>query len=238
MTRPTPDVVSDDPYSSAPRGGFAKFSLMYQTAREAAEAVSDDPCSSADQDAFEKALSVSLKDLVLALRRRLRKGEWRNFISSAISAWRWMYESIPCRISNSRGPFVKAAAYPFPSNGLTTTPSAPIIPVNQFRPATFQLPYGTPEELHRFAQDIEPDLIDQPSPSIYRGTIASHGLLEFQMPVQKLYESDHDFDLHVFCEKRRFQKEMSRRAPSLLSRTARSGNHEQSTREGVTSVGW
>jgi hypothetical protein len=35
--------------------------------------------------------------------------------------------------------------------------------VNQFRPATFQLPRGTPGELRRLAHHIAPDLIDQPS---------------------------------------------------------------------------
>jgi hypothetical protein len=110
--------------------------------------------------------------------------------------------------------------------------------VNQFRPARFQLPHGTSQEICRFAQDIAPDLIDQPSPAIYRGIITCHGPLEFQMPVQKSYESDHDLDLRVLCEKRRSQKGMSKRTPSLLSGTARSGNREQSTREGVTSVGW
>jgi hypothetical protein len=35
--------------------------------------------------------------------------------------------------------------------------------VNQFRPATFQLPRGTPGELRRLAHHSAPDLIDQPS---------------------------------------------------------------------------
>jgi hypothetical protein len=74
--------------------------------------------------------------------------------------------------------FIEAAAYSFPSNGSTTiTPSSPIIAVNQFRPARFQLPHGTSEEICRLAQNIAPDLIDQPSPAIYRGIIAYHGLL-------------------------------------------------------------
>jgi hypothetical protein len=105
----------------------------------------------------------------------------------------------------------------------------PIIGADQFSPATFQLPHDTPEKLRHIAQYIALDLIDQSSPLIYRGTIAHHGRLEFQMPVQKPYESDRDFDFRVLCEKRWFQKEMSRRAPSLLSGTVRNGNHEQRT---------
>jgi hypothetical protein len=56
----TVEAVSEDPHSFASRDGFAKLSLMYQTAPEATEAVSDDPYSSAYQDAFGIALSASL----------------------------------------------------------------------------------------------------------------------------------------------------------------------------------
>jgi hypothetical protein len=76
MIRRVPEAGFEDPRSSASHDGFAKLFLMYQTAREAAEAVSDDSCSSTDQDAFEKALSISLKDLVLRI-------EWRDFTSFA-----------------------------------------------------------------------------------------------------------------------------------------------------------
>jgi hypothetical protein len=82
----------------------------------------------------------------------------------------------------------------------------------------FQLSHGPPEELHRLAHEIAPDLTDQPSLLIYRGTIAHHGPLEFQMPVQNPYESDQDFDLPVLWEKRRFQKEISRCAPLTVVR--------------------
>jgi hypothetical protein len=79
MTRPEPDVVSEDPRSSASRNGFAKHSLMYQTARGASEAVSDDPRSSASQDAFEKVLAVSLKDLVMRTEVELILGRVEQF---------------------------------------------------------------------------------------------------------------------------------------------------------------
>jgi hypothetical protein len=52
---------------------------MYQTARETAEAISDDPCSSAEEDAFEKVLSVSLKDLVLHTEATLMQGRVEEF---------------------------------------------------------------------------------------------------------------------------------------------------------------
>jgi hypothetical protein len=65
MIRPAYEAASEDPRSSSSHDRFAKLSLMYQTAREAAEAVSDDCRSSAYQGAFENALSISLKDLVL-----------------------------------------------------------------------------------------------------------------------------------------------------------------------------
>jgi hypothetical protein len=83
------------------------------------------------------------------------------------------------------------------------------------------LPHGTPEELRRLAHNIVLDLIDQPSPPIYRGIIAYHGLLKFHMPVQKLYELDHDFGLRILCEKRRFQTEMSKRGLSLFVRNGK-----------------
>jgi hypothetical protein len=91
--------VSEDPGSSVSRDGFTKLSLMHQTAREAAEAVSNDPHPSAGLDAFEKALSASLKELVLRSEAALCKGEWRNFTSFATSACLWAYESILCRMS-------------------------------------------------------------------------------------------------------------------------------------------
>jgi hypothetical protein len=53
--------------------------MMYQTAREAAEAVSDDSCSSSYQDAFEKALSVSFKDLVMCSEVALMQGTVDEF---------------------------------------------------------------------------------------------------------------------------------------------------------------
>jgi hypothetical protein len=97
----------------------------------------------------------------------------------------------------------------------------PLITVNQFRSATFQLPHGTPEELRRLSQDIARDLIDQSSPPISRGSITHHGPLEFHIPVQKPYESDHAFSLRILCEKRRSQKEMSKRAPITAVRESK-----------------
>jgi hypothetical protein len=137
----------------------------------------------------------------------------------------------------SRRSLAEAGVYSFPFNGPPPRPP-PIRTVDQFRPATFQMPHITPEEFCRLAQDIAPDLINQPSPSISRRTIAEHGQPEFQMPVQDPYESDRHFDLRILYEKRRFQKEMVRRVPSLLSGTARIGSYEQSTWFGVMSVGW
>jgi hypothetical protein len=81
-----------------------------------------------------------------------------------------------------------------------------------------QLTHDTPEERRHLAQDIAPDLVDQPSPRIYHETIAYHGPLAFQMQVHKPYESDHDFGLWVICEKHRFQKKMSRRAALNVAR--------------------
>jgi hypothetical protein len=79
MTRPAPDAISEDPRSSASYHGFANLFLMYKTARDAADARSDDLCSSAYQDAFEKALSVSLKDLVLRTEAALMQGRVEKF---------------------------------------------------------------------------------------------------------------------------------------------------------------
>jgi hypothetical protein len=57
----------------------SNLGLMSQTAREAAEAVSDDLRSSACQDAFERALSVTLKDLVLHTETILLQGRVDKF---------------------------------------------------------------------------------------------------------------------------------------------------------------
>jgi hypothetical protein len=231
MTRAAPDAASGDSHSSASRGGFVKLSLMHQTAREAAEAVSDDPRFSAYPAAFKKALSVSVKDLVLRTEAALMQGrveEFHRLYNFRVSL-RVRVNSLPdiqCRGSG----LSRLLPIHFRPMGPLPPRPPPIINVDQFRRAQFQLPHDTPEELRRLAQDIAPHLIDQPSPPIYRETVACHRPLEFSMPVQKPYESDHNFDLHILCEKRRFQREMSRGLPSLLSETARSGNHEQSTR--------
>jgi hypothetical protein len=95
----------------------------------------------------------------------------------------------------SRRSFVEAAADHFRPMG--SSPPArppPIITVDQFRSAAFQLPHGAPEQLCHLAQDIAPDLINQLLPPIHHGTIAHHRPLEFQTPVQKPSESDHNFD--------------------------------------------
>jgi hypothetical protein len=79
------------------------------------------------------------------------------------------------------------------------------------------LPHGTLKELRHLAHDIAPDLTNQPSSPICRGTTAYDEPLEFQMPVQKPYESDHDFGLRVLCEKCQFQKEMSRHTALIIA---------------------
>jgi hypothetical protein len=93
MIHPAHEPASEDLRSSSSHNKFAKLFLMYQTAREGAEWVSDDCRSSAYQDAFEKVLSISLKDLVLRI-------EWRNFSSFASSVCIWVYESILCHMSS------------------------------------------------------------------------------------------------------------------------------------------
>jgi predicted cobalt transporter CbtA len=79
MTLPAPEDVSEDPRSSASRDGFAKLSLIDQTACETAEAVSDDLRSSACQDAFEKVLSVIVKNLVLRIEAALMQRRVQEF---------------------------------------------------------------------------------------------------------------------------------------------------------------
>jgi hypothetical protein len=153
---------------------------MYQTIREAAEVVSDDPRSFAYQNAFEKALSVSLKDLVLRIEAALIQGRVEDFhqlcnFSMPLGVRVNSLTDIQCLGSRLSRPLSSH----FRPMGSPPACPPPITTVHQFRPAMFQFPHGTPEEFRRVAQDIAPDLIDQPWPLFYRGTIAYHAPLKF-----------------------------------------------------------
>jgi hypothetical protein len=100
MARPAPEAASWDPRSSASHNGFAKLSLMYQIAREAAEEVSDDRRFSVSQDAFEKALSVNLKRIILRTEAVLMQGRMGEFHPLCSFRVPWVYELILFLISN------------------------------------------------------------------------------------------------------------------------------------------
>jgi hypothetical protein len=112
----------------------------------------------------------------------------------------------------------------------------PIITINQFRPAMFQVPHGAPEELHRLTQDIAPDLIGQPPLPIYRGTIATKDRSNSRCQCRSFMKRITISASASFVRSVGSERKCLNAPPSLLSGTARNGNHEQSIREGVTSV--
>jgi hypothetical protein len=147
---------------------------MYQAASEAAEAVSNDIHSTAHQDAFKKALSVCLKDLVLRTEAALMQGRVEEF--HQLCNFR-----VPLGVGVNSLPDIQSrgsrSSAPLPVHLRPMGPSPPCPPpittVNQFRPAMFQF-YTAPLKSFVAWHRNAPDLIDQPSLPIYRGTIAHH----------------------------------------------------------------
>jgi hypothetical protein len=115
---------------------------MYQTGREASEAVSNDCRSSVSKDAFKKALSVTLTDFVLRTEAALMQAKVEEFhqlcnFHLLLGVRVNSLPGIQCR----GGCLSRSLHIYFRPMGPQPPRPPPIIAVDQFRPATLQLPH-------------------------------------------------------------------------------------------------